>query len=414
MELSTIGILGLIYFMLYCSFFWLIVYADKRKYLNSDPTAKRKPLVSIIIPVYKNDTKQAIKKAIISALALDYPKKEIVIAWNGPETDSTKICKEFANKGLVKFIKTPKQGKAAGMNEALKHIKGELFCCLDADSFFHRGALKYMIGYFEDPSIGAVTSSMKVYKPKTLLQKIQWVEYIFAIYLRKLSSLLDCLYVVPGPGSMYRTELIRKLGGFDENNLTEDMEIAFRIQDAGYKIKNSLNAFVDTIAPKNFKQLIHQRIRWYAGFCDNIKKYKHIMLNPKTGMLGMFILPLSIVWVAIMIYSFGIVIKSLVSGILINVKLLSIVGFDFEVLLNSFFKSISFQPTFITWFSIVLTIIGLVVIYLGLKMSKENVDIGYKYPYYVSYLFLYSILMGVFWIFALSYLFTRKKTNRMW
>ncbi|MCD6575925.1 MAG: glycosyltransferase family 2 protein [Nanoarchaeota archaeon] len=416
MDLSSISLLVLIYFMLYSSIFWLLLYFEKKKSLSEDPKPKRFPLVSIVIPVYKGDKKEVIKKAISSALSLSYPKKEIILSWNGPKTDAYKLCEKLANENKnVKLVYTPKKGKAAGMNEALKHIKGELFCCLDADSFFHKDALEHMVGYFEDPKIGAVTSSMKVFNPKTIVQKIQWVEYIFAIYLRKLSSLIDCLYVVPGPGSMYRTETIKKIGGFDENNLTEDMEIAFRLLDNGYKIKNSLNAFVDTIAPSKFIGLLKQRIRWYTGFYDNVKLYRHMLFNPKAGMLGIFMLPLSIVWVGIILYSIAILIKSVVTKAVFDLTILSIIGLDLDVLISIIKRTLVFQPTYLTWFAFVLSFIGIYVIYLGLKMSKEKAEVTHKYPHYITYLLFYSILVGVFWISTLGYIVARSKLKyRLW
>ncbi len=412
MNITVISMLALIYFMLFCSFFWVVLYFEKKKELESDPKPKRFPLVSVIIPVYKNDSKKAIKKCIESALNLTYEKKEVIIAWNGPKNEKFDFCKELAKKKKIRLVETSKQGKAVGMNYALKKAKGELFCCLDADSFFHKDALEHMIGYFEDKKIGAVTSSMKVYKADTIWQKIQWVEYIFAIYLRKLSSLIDALYVVPGPGGMYRTDLVKKLGGFDENNLTEDMEIAFRIQDAGYKIKNSLNSFVDTVAPERLWDLIKQRIRWYAGFCDNLKKYKHMLLNLESGMLGMFMLPLSIIWVAVVIYSLGYMLNQFFTNLWLNIKTLRLIGFDWQVFISKLIDSIYFNPTFMTWFAVILTALGILVIYLGLEMSKEDPMIKYKYPHYIAYLLVYSILIGVFWIFTFGYLLTRKRLKK--
>ena len=416
MEFSSISLLALIYFMLYSSLFWLIIYYEKKDELAKDPKPTKFPLVSIIIPVYRGDEKHTIKKAVMSALELTYPKKEVVLSWNGPKNDSYHLCEKLAKENKnVKMVYTPKKGKAAGMNEALKHIKGELFCCLDADSFFHKDALESMVGYFDDPKIGAVTSSMKVHNPRTIIQKIQWVEYIFAIYLRKLSSLIDCLYVVPGPGSMYRTEIIRKVGGFDEHNLTEDMEIAFRLLDKGYKIKNSLNAFVDTIAPDNFTDLLKQRVRWYAGFYDNVKLYKHMLFNPKAGMLGIFMMPMSLIWIGVVLYSLVLLVKGTITKTLFDIKVLQIVGFDIRTLIDMVLHTFSFQLTYMTWFAVILTFIGLLVIYLGLKMSREKVEINYKYPHYISYLLLYSILMGIFWIFTIGYLIVRKRIkHKMW
>lgn len=412
MDLQAILMLVMMYFMLYCSILWILVYIDNKKRIRTDPKPETLPFVSIVIPVYRNDTPEAIDKAIVSSLAQEYPNKEIIIAWNGPEKkENIAVCKEYEKKGLIKYVSTPTRGKAAGINTALDIIKGEFFCCLDADSYFKTNALMQMVGYFNDPKISAVTSSMKVYNPKTWLQKVQWVEYIFAIYLRKMMSFLNCLYVVPGPGSMYRTEVVKKLGGFDEHNLTEDMEIAFRMQKAGYNIANSANAFVDTIAPASLGPLIKQRIRWYAGFYDNLKTYKSMVINPKYGSLGMFILPSSIAWLVIILFSLSEVIYNLIADISYPLRTLSLVGFDFNLFLQSLYRSFYIEPTYITYFAVIFTIMAVVVIYLGLQVSQEKVALRKRYSHYALYLISYTFLIGLFWLLALSYIAVRGKNN---
>lgn len=412
MNPEAIFILGMMYFMLYCSILWILVYLDNRKRIRIDPQPDRFPFISIVIPIYRNDSPESIDKAIISSLAQEYPKKEIILAWNGPENaENMAICREYEKKKLIKFVSTPKRGKAAGINEALKIAKGEFFCCLDADSYFKTNAIAQMTGYFNDPIIGAVTSSMKVYRPQTWLQKIQWVEYIFAIYLRKMMAYMNCLYVIPGPGSMYRTELVKELGGFDEHNLTEDMEIAFRIQRAGYKIANSANAYVNTNAPAEFLPLIKQRIRWYAGFYDNIKLYKNMAINPKYGSLGMFILPSSIAWIFVILFSLARAFVQLASDLSYPLRTLTLIGFDFNLFLKSLYNAFYLEPTYITYFAIVFTVIAVAVVYFGLSVSQEKIKLRKRYSHYALYFVGYSFLIGLFWLLALSYILIRGKND---
>ncbi|MCD6371224.1 MAG: glycosyltransferase family 2 protein, partial [Candidatus Aenigmarchaeota archaeon] len=346
MNFEAIIMLFIIYFMLYCSLLWILTFYEKRNNVRSDPKPKRYPLVSIIIPAWNEE--KNIKNAIISCLALDYPKKEIIVVNDG-STDKTKeICEEFSKKGLIKLINKENGGKASALNAGIEVAKGEYVCCLDADSFFEPKALKQMVGYFEDPKVGAVTSSMKVYKPKNWLQMVQWLEYIFAIYLRKLMSYLNCLYVVPGPGGIYRKDVLERIGGFDENSITEDMEIAFRIQKEGYTIKNSVNAVVQTVVPDKFIPLVKQRIRWYVGFYDNVKKYKSMVFNPKYGSLGMFIIPTAFIWVGVLIFGFFKFLLDVFNSLRIPIKMFMLTGFDPEVILSLLKKSIVFQPNYIT------------------------------------------------------------------
>ena len=406
MNLSTIGFLTLAYFLIYTTVFWLLLFIEKRNEIFKDPIPKKYPLISIIIPVYKGNKKEEIKKAVKSCIQTDYPKKEIVIAWNGPKNEVFEYCKKLN----AKLVYTPKKGKAAGINEALKHIKGELFCCLDADSFLRKDTLKHMVGYFNDKKVGAVTSSMKVYKPKNLLQKFQWLEYIITLYLRKLLSLLDAIYVIPGPGGMFRTKVIQKLGGFDENNLAEDAEIALRLQANGYKIKNSVNAFVDTIAPDNIKSLLKQRIRWYSGVLSNILRYKEFILNSEKGVLGLFVIPLAFAWIAITLTSITLVMLNFSKIAWSGYKVFSVLKFSSLQLIPIYLKTIigSIHPNFATGFMVLLLILSFVLVSVSFHTAKEKHK-PHRYLNYIAYLVVYSMLHGIFWLFSVSYLLISKK-----
>ena len=411
MNIDMIIMLAVVFFMLYSSIFFILIFAERRHLVKTDPVPKKRPLISIVIPVYQGDKPELIEKSVNSALALDYPKKELILSWNGPKNKNYDFCKKLEKENVL-LIFTEKPGKAAGMNNALNYIKGEYFCCLDSDSFFTKdNALDAMIGYLDDTQVAAVTSAMKVHEPKTMIQRIQWVEYVFAIYLRKMMSFLNCLYVAPGPGSIYKTEIIKSVGGFDEHNLTEDMEIAFRLQKHGYHLKNSTNAYVETVAPDTLIDLIKQRVRWYTGFVDNIRIYKFFVLNPKYGSLGMYVLPTSMLWIVVLFYTVGKLLFNSFSGIDYAVRTLLLTGFHPSIILHRLLDSFYVQPTFMTWFIFVFFMLGITAMLFSLWSASEKLNLRKKYLDYTLYFGIYTFLMATFWIASLSYVLLRKKVD---
>ena len=78
-------------------------------------------------------------------------------------------------------------------------------------------------------------------------------------YLRKAFATLNSIHVTPGAFSAYRREFFEKHGGYKENILAEDMEIALKIQHHGYIIENVPEAIIHTVGPRTFKQLYIQR-----------------------------------------------------------------------------------------------------------------------------------------------------------
>ena len=187
------------------------------------------------------------------------------------------------------FDKSKNAGKAKSLNNALKKANGKYFACLDADSFVDSLTLRKMLAMFEkdeQEEVAIITPAMKVYKPETILEKIQWLEYLVIILIARVSSHLDSLYVAPGPFSLYRTEVIKNLGGFDEKSLTEDQEIAYRVQKAQLKIRQCFDGYVFTKAPGKLKPFYRQRRRWYLGSISSVYQYKELMADKKYGDFG--------------------------------------------------------------------------------------------------------------------------------
>ena len=381
-------------------FTYFLIYLENRKRIFKVlPLPKKLPKVSILVPAYNEE--KTIAKTLRSLLRLNYPKNLIeIIAINDGSTDNTlKIMKKFERYG-VKVIDKPNGGKASALNAGLKVAKGDIIVCMDADSIVSKNALKYTVGYFSDPKVGAAASSLKVYKPKTFWQKMQFVEYIYNIFLRKVLALMDSVFVVPGPFGLYRRSVLEKLGGWEEGNLTEDMELTMRIQKAGYKVETSLNSIVYTKTPETFKRLIKQRIRWYRGFLINARKYKELFFNPKYGDLGVYTLPLYIAFIVILFISIASTIYSFYSMVrdffLINLKAgieipeLNIKSIDPPYL----FMSVS------TIFWLANIVIYAYIFFIGMQMSKEKKLLKGFLTYIVQINF-YPYVLAISWLLSI-------------
>ena len=249
-------------FFLYFIIFWLLVFLDRGV---DDPAKKiRKYLaVTIAIPAYNEE--KGIAETIQSAINLDYPKDklEIIIINDGSKDRTKQVVKEFINSHHdcnIILINQSNQGKGAALNNALKKARGEIFIPFDADSTIREDALQKIIPEFEEKDMGAVLPLMKVRDPKNILEKIQWCEYLINLFYKKLMSSLDCVSVAPGPFSAYRTSIVKKVGGFDESNLTEDLEISLRLQKSNYKLKQLFSTEVYTRVPRTLKAFFRQSL----------------------------------------------------------------------------------------------------------------------------------------------------------
>lgn len=390
-------LMWVIYFCsLYFSIFWLLVLVERlfgEKAADGEPF---QPSVSIIIPAYNEE--KNIGECIESLLKLDYPREklEIIVVNDGSQDKTRQICESFGNKIRLINLKDNSGTKATPVNVGLKKAGGEIVGCLDADSVVESYTLKRMLPYFSE-NVGAVTPALKVYKPENLLQKLQWFEYIFSILLRKLMSLIDCIYVTPGPFSLYRKEALDKIGDFDEKNITEDMEMALRLQANQYAIKNAADAFVWTIAPKNMRDLFSQRRRWYQGLLQNSLKYRRLFFNRKYGDFGLM-MPMNVLSVIILLTTTVLFTYYLLEPIIDNFFKLALVDFDVLTYLESIKISIilldfDFTKLFVIFFVALVGVIGII---LSHRMANERVRKYGVRPLMVFMMF-YFIFLGYLW-----------------
>jgi cellulose synthase/poly-beta-1,6-N-acetylglucosamine synthase-like glycosyltransferase len=292
-------IIFIAYFIsLYIVVFWILIFWEKGA-KDKVRELKKFPFVSVCIPAY-NEEKNIIE-TITSVLNLDYPKDklEIIVVNDGSKDKTKEVVEKFIKKSKHKIIillNQINQGKAVAMNNALARAKGEYFVSLDADSIVHKNTLRIILPHFTK-NVGAVLPTIKVQSKDTFMRKIQYCEYFINFFYKRVIGNLDCIHVTPGPFSIYKTEIVRKLGGYDPNNLVEDMELALKIQKQHYRIKQLLvrEAVVETKAPSNIFSFSKQRNRWYKGAVLNIFKYKEISFNKKYGDFGLFFFPMIII-----------------------------------------------------------------------------------------------------------------------
>lgn len=272
---------------LYFMFLFLLLFFPRKRTLREIPEMKNFPSLSIIVPAFNEE--KVIAKTIKNIKNLIYPKKFEMIVVDDGSTDRTyEIARKI--KGIILFRKE-NGGKASALNFGLKKASGEIVAVVDSDSYPKKDALLKSVPFFSKGA-AAVTTSIFVKDAQNIMQNLQKIEYIMIAWSRKMMEALDSIFVTPGPLSLYKKSVLRRVGGFDDKNMTEDIEIAWRLMSRGYKIKMALGAEAHTHPPMTFGKWWHQRIRWNVGGMQTFFKYFHLFLDRKFSNIGMFLLPL--------------------------------------------------------------------------------------------------------------------------
>jgi cellulose synthase/poly-beta-1,6-N-acetylglucosamine synthase-like glycosyltransferase len=395
---------------LFATFFYILNIRTHFKKKNLPSEAEDKS-VSIIIPAYNEE--KSIAKTIDSALALEYPsdKLEILVVDDGSKDNTLKIAKTFQKNTRfpVRVFSKANGGKGSALNFGIKRAKNEIIVSMDADSYVEVKTLKRMIALFYSEKVMAVTSSMVVSNPRSIWQRIQQAEYYLGIFLRKSFSVVNAIHVTPGAFSAYRKKFFERYGGYEEGNITEDLEIALRIQKNDYIIENAADALVSTIAPRTFMQTLVQRRRWYVGLAKNLFNYRGLF-GPKKGILGILVLPLAVISVIFTIYLTCYAILRSILQVKQELLFLESINFDLGNLLNingylfrsyiiNLFYNIFSNPVFLITFSF------LFFLFFYMYFAKKNV--GFKGSLFFNllcFVLLYAILFTFWWIVSFVYI----------
>lgn len=404
LEYNTIFVYGILTPVLVLIFFWLFIYFEIFEEEKKEKKPKTYPRLAVIVPTLFEG--RGLEKTVKSLLRMEYPSKrmKVYIGLNKATDETTRKTAYSLASSNVKVVDTGLNGKAAVMNYIIKNsLKNEEFILtLDADSMADRKLAARLLPYFKDPKVGVVTPSVAVYRPKKKVEMIQKYDYLFSIVLRKAFSHVGSLLVAPGPGSMFRRSVIEKIGYFDENNITEDMEIAIRMILKGYKVENSVRAFSYTVVPATAFALLKQRIRWYSGFFFNMFKYRSVIMDRKKnglmdrGMLLLIFLSVSLTMVAIPIIAYYIYTFAVLSY-----QTLSNIGFaqllqPIPVLIQ---ESV-FSVNEITIISLAALVFGLYSMFYSLKSVNRKINPLTDTAWIGAYVSLFAYFLAFTWLYG--------------
>jgi len=375
---------------LYMMFLFMFIYLDNRRRFGALPAAAL-PSVSIIVPAYNEE--KNIGDTIRALQMLDYPEKlkEIIVVDDGSTDRTYRIAKGF--KG-IRLLRQKNNGKGSALNLGLKHARGEIVGCVDADTSPMPDALRKAVPFFGDKSVAGVTGAIIVRNPAGLAGKLQWLEYVMIVWSRKIFEFIESVYVTPGPFSLYRKDVLRKLGGFDESIMTEDIEIAWRLLGRGYRIRMAKDARVLTRVPDNAAAWWAQRLRWNIGGLQTVLKYRYTMFSGHYGTLGNVVGPFFLTSYVVSILGFALFAYIAGSWIWQNLFFTTgayAIGLDplahYELLI---------VPDVFTFFGLLTFLISIVWVNLGLRMIGERSPPGSKLRDLVDMLVYLSLYITVF------------------
>lgn len=401
---------------LFLAIFWIsVLFFEDKKIDKNPPESNYFPTITMLIPAYNEA--ETIGGTLKSLLAMDYPKDKldiIVVANNCIDNTADEVRKVESDKIKLIEISFDKSKiincKAHAQNLALPHAKGELVTVMDADAIVQENALKLIVPIFQDENIGLVASSVKIKDPKSILEKLQWFEFLSATFIRRLMASFSVLFMTSGAFNVYRKSALELVGGFDNTTLTEDLDIALHLLQNFKKVQSNLDAVIHVRGMKTLKSFHAQRVRWNRGFFAAMLKYRNMIFNKKYGFLGQFMIPIFFAVPIMLIGAVSSITYSLAISLYKGAAVLSEAGRYFMNIPTSLQQSVWTTNMQILVPTIFLILCGSFILFNAHKYLKETP----KYPIAgLLFLTVYQFALSAYWLIALCYeLFGAKKIWR--
>jgi cellulose synthase/poly-beta-1,6-N-acetylglucosamine synthase-like glycosyltransferase len=120
------------------------------------PEPASSPRVSLIVTAHNEEKR--IREKIENCLELSYPDLELIIASDASSDGTDEIVGEYEAKGVVLARAEERKGKEYAQLQAIQKASGDILVFSDVATSIPGDAIEKMVRYFNDPSVGAVSS----------------------------------------------------------------------------------------------------------------------------------------------------------------------------------------------------------------------------------------------------------------
>jgi len=221
------------------------------------------PPMTVVIPCYNDGA--SIGATLASVFADGVPGQNEVIVINDASRDDSGIrLEQLRQQYPFRLIVNPvNRGKAPSLNDAAREARHGIILFLDADTEINPRAVGDMLARITcDRHVGAVSCP---YHPSNrgVLPTMQAIEYRMLLLTQGAHNLTSAM-ALWGGCLMVRREAFLAVGGFSADAITEDVDLAFKLNRLKWRVEQSFVA-VDSVVPATLRAWVRQKLRWTAG-----------------------------------------------------------------------------------------------------------------------------------------------------
>ncbi len=238
------------------------------------PPGDYRPFVSVIVPARNEE--DVIAETVRCLCGLDYagpgglPHFEVIVVDHRSTDRTPQVLAELQHSlpvTVVRPVPGDGVGKAVALNAGLAAARGEAICVCDADARVGRDFLTRLVPYLDRPGVVGAQARKLVYDGRrNLLMRAQEDDYaVFQTLTQRSRQRIGGAVILTGNGLVTRRDALEAVGGWNEDALTEDIDLTIRYALRGWTVRYCEDVVVWEEAVGSWRGLVQQRTRWSEG-----------------------------------------------------------------------------------------------------------------------------------------------------
>ena len=264
------------------------------------------PFVSVLVAA-KNE-EAVIGRLVRNLCNLEYGNGQYEV-WiiDDNSTDNTpqllaELKQEYQQLNVFRRSPQASGGKSGALNQVLPLIKGDIIAVFDADAQVTPDMLLQVVPLFQKEQVGAVQMRKAIANaPENFWTKGQMAEMLLDIWFQQQRTAIGGIGELRGNGQFVRRQALVSCGGWNEETITDDLDLTIRLHLDKWDIECVFHPPVEEEGVTNATALWHQRNRWAEGGYQRYLDYWDLILKNRMGtrktwdllifMVTMYILP---------------------------------------------------------------------------------------------------------------------------
>ena len=246
------------------------------------------PAVDVVVAA--RDEQAVIGRLVERIAALRWPEGQLTfwVVDDGSDDRTPHLLADLqARHPFLRVLRRPRDaggGKSGALNLVLKQLSGRWMLVLDADADLQPDVLERLIPWAEAGGWAAVQLRKAVANARTnLLTTAQAMEMAFDAVIQEGRLSNGGVAELRGNGQLLRRDALLTAGGFNEDTVTDDLDLSFRFLLEGLPIGVLWDPPVQEEAVLTLPALWRQRQRWAEGGLQRFFDYAPGLLSDRLG-----------------------------------------------------------------------------------------------------------------------------------